>query len=190
MNGTHSTQMELNGVPISNKNPKMVLNLFFSSLISIGKQIHQNVFKDVIFFSFSVVFDILIVIAEDVIFNLFILFLIFAVGTINVLVITMLAKFPQGRTVGFATPGVPITPILGIAINFYLMLRLSPLTLIRFTVWMVLGIILGWFLTAKMTILSFSGLVTYFKYGILSSRLEDETIPCMPKNPTTVESNH
>ena len=51
----------------------------------------------------------------------------------------MLAKFPQGRTVGFATPGVPITPILGIAINFYLMLRLSPLTLIRFTVWMVLG---------------------------------------------------
>ena len=57
----------------------------------------------------------------------------------NVLVITMLAKFPQGRTVGFATPGVPITPILGIAINFYLMLRLSPLTLIRFTVWMVLG---------------------------------------------------
>ena len=61
------------------------------------------------------------------------------VGTINVLVITMLAKFPQGRTVGFATPGVPITPILGIAINFYLMLRLSPLTLIRFTVWMVLG---------------------------------------------------
>ena len=90
-------------------------------------------------FSFSVVFDILIVIAEDVIFNLFILFLIFVVGTINVLVITMLAKFPQGRTVGFATPGVPITPILGIAINFYLMLRLSPLTLIRFTVWMVLG---------------------------------------------------
>ena len=139
MNGTHSTQMELNGVPISNKNPKMVLNLFFSSLISIGKQIHQNVFKDVIIFPFSVVFDILIVIAEDVIFNLFILFLIFAVGTINVLVITMLAKFPQGRTVGFATPGVPITPILGIAINFYLMLRLSPLTLIRFTVWMVLG---------------------------------------------------
>jgi len=154
INGTHSTQMELNGVPISNKNPKMVLNLFFSSLISI------------------VVFDILIVIAEDVIFNLFILFLIFVVGTINVLVITMLAKFPQGRTVGFATPGVPITPILGIAINFYLMLRLSPLTLIRFTVWMVLG------------------LVTYFKYGILSSRLEDETIPCMPKNATTVESNH
>ena len=90
-------------------------------------------------FSFSVVFDILIVIAEDVIFNLFILFLIFVIGTMNVLVITMLAKFPQGRTVGFATPGVPITPILGIAINFYLMLRLSPLTLIRFTVWMVLG---------------------------------------------------
>ena len=140
----------------------------------------------------TVVFDILIVIAEDVIFNLFILFLIFVVGTMNVLVITMLAKFPQGRTVGFATPGVPITPILGIAINFYLMLRLSPLTLIRFTVWMVLGKpVTPEYSSITILYYCFLGLVTYFKYGILSSRLEDnETIPCMPKSATSVESNH
>lgn len=150
--GKHSTQMELNGVPISSHNGKLVLKLFFAALICV------------------VLFDVLLVLAEDVFFNLFMLFLLFLVGTVNVIIVTMLAKFPKGRTVGFATPGVPITPILGIAINFYLMLRLSPLTLIRFTVWMFLG------------------LITYFKYGILSSRLEDnERTPCAPQQraPTT-----
>ena len=34
LNGKHSTQMEINGVPISNKNPEIVLKLFFASLIS------------------------------------------------------------------------------------------------------------------------------------------------------------
>ena len=128
-------------MPISSKNPKLVLNLFFSSLI------------------FVVVFDVLLVIAEDFIFNWFVFILIFFVGTINVLIMVMLAKFPQTRTVGFATPlgnkkndvykkcdnffnllfSVPMTPILGIAINIYLMLRLSSLTLVRFGVWMLLG---------------------------------------------------
>ena len=121
MDGTHSTQMEVNGLPISNKNPGMVLKLFFASLISV------------------VLFDIFVVIAEDVFFNLFMLFLLLLLGTMNVLIINILSKFPQGRTVGFATPGVPLTPILGIAINFYLMMRLSPLTMIRFAVWMLLG---------------------------------------------------
>ena len=73
-------------MPISSKNPKLVLNLFFSSLI------------------FVVVFDVLLVIAEDFIFNWFVFILIFFVGTINVLIMVMLAKFPQTRTVGFATP--------------------------------------------------------------------------------------
>ena len=108
-------------MPISNKNPKIVLKLFFASLISV------------------VLFDILVVFAEDVFFNLFMLALLVLVGIINIVILTILAKFPQGRTVGFATPGVPVTPILGIAINFYLMLRLSPLTMVRFAVWMLLG---------------------------------------------------
>ena len=77
MNGKHSTQMEINGTPISNKNPEIVLKLFFASLISV------------------VIFDILVVIAEDVFFNLFMVFLLLLVGTINVMIVTILAKFPQ-----------------------------------------------------------------------------------------------
>ena len=49
-------------------------------------------------------FDVTVVIAEDLIFNWFILFLLFLIGTINVLILVMLAKFPQTRTVGFAAP--------------------------------------------------------------------------------------
>ena len=52
----------------------------------------------------SVMFDVTVVIAEDVVFNWFILFLLFLIGTINVLILVMLAKFPQTRTVGFAAP--------------------------------------------------------------------------------------
>jgi hypothetical protein len=69
--------MEINGVPISNKNPEIVLKLFFASLISV------------------VIFDILVIIAEDVFFNLFMVFLLLLVGTINVMIVTILAKFPQ-----------------------------------------------------------------------------------------------
>ena len=69
--------MEINGVPISNKNPEIVLKLFFASLISV------------------VIFDIFVVIAEDLFFNLFMVFLLLLVGTINVMIVTILAKFPQ-----------------------------------------------------------------------------------------------
>ena len=69
--------MEINGVPISNKNPEIVLKLFFASLISV------------------VIFDILVIVAEDVFFNLFMVFLLLLVGTINVIIVTILAKFPQ-----------------------------------------------------------------------------------------------
>ena len=64
-------------MPISNKNPEIVLKLFFASLISV------------------VIFDILVIIAEDVFFNLFMVFLLLLVGTINVIIVTILAKFPQ-----------------------------------------------------------------------------------------------
>ena len=64
-------------MPISNKNPEIVLKLFFASLISV------------------VIFDILVIIAEDVFFNLFMVFLLLLVGTVNVIIVTILAKFPQ-----------------------------------------------------------------------------------------------
>ena len=82
--------MEINGVPISNKNPEIVLKLFFASLISV------------------VIFDILVVLAEDVFFNPLILVLLFVVGTINVIIITILAKFPQVTTASLLSRNVSV----------------------------------------------------------------------------------
>ena len=105
---------EINGVPISKQNPKLVLKLFFSSLIFVGDfhEFFKIIFyyyilisrKNFLMYFFSVMFDVTVVIAEDVVFNWFILFLLFLIGTINVLILVMLAKFPQTRTVGFAAP--------------------------------------------------------------------------------------
>jgi cationic amino acid transporter 14 len=53
-----------------------------------------------------------------------------------------LSNFTQIKPRGFETPCVPLVPSLGILINIYLMLRLSSLTLIRFTIWMVLGFVI------------------------------------------------
>lgn len=43
------------------------------------------------------------------------------------------------RPHGFNVPCVPLVPVLGILINVYLMLRLDPLTLVRFSLWMLIG---------------------------------------------------
>ena len=51
----------------------------------------------------------------------------------------VLLLFTNIRPRGFNTPCVPLIPVLGILINIYLMLRLSSLTLIRFSIWMVIG---------------------------------------------------
>jgi len=37
------------------------------------------------------------------------------------------------------TPGLPFVPAIAVMVNFYLILKLSILTLVRFTVWMTLG---------------------------------------------------
>ena len=68
-----------------------------------------------------------------------------------------IANFSQTKPRGFQTPAVPVIPALGILINIYLMFKLSSLTIIRFTVWMVLGFI------------------TYFKYGIWESSLHPKS---------------
>lgn len=39
----------------------------------------------------------------------------------------------------FLTPGVPLVPVIAIMINIYLILNLSYLTLVRFTLWMIIG---------------------------------------------------
>ena len=57
----------------------------------------------------------------------------------------------------FLTPGLPFIPAIAIAVNIYLIFKLSILTLVRFTIWMSLG------------------LVMYFYYGISHSTLEQAT---------------
>lgn len=39
----------------------------------------------------------------------------------------------------FMTPGLPFVPAIAVTVNIYLIFKLSILTLIRFTVWMILG---------------------------------------------------
>lgn len=55
----------------------------------------------------------------------------------------------------FMTPGLPFVPAIAVTVNIYLIFKLSVLTLIRFTVWMFLGLIM------------------YFYYGIKHSTLEE-----------------
>lgn len=55
----------------------------------------------------------------------------------------------------FLTPGLPFVPTIAITVNIYLIFKLSILTLVRFTIWMTLGLIM------------------YFYYGITHSSLEN-----------------
>ncbi|XP_029020059.1 cationic amino acid transporter 4 [Betta splendens] len=59
---------------------------------------------------------------------------------------------PQGNSKTFQVPLVPLTPGASILINVFLMMKLSPLTWIRFTVWIAVG------------------LLVYFGYGIWHSK--------------------
>ncbi|KAG1653414.1 Cationic amino acid transporter 2 [Nymphon striatum] len=60
------------------------------------------------------------------------------------------------RTLKFMAPCLPVIPTIAVTINIYLIMKLSILTLIRFTVWMTIGLFL------------------YFFYGIKNSSLELE----------------
>lgn len=135
--GTHECQQMPDG-QATTESGHMVTKLFISLLINI------------------VFFDVMIVIVEDVSSNGGIVILIFISALIGLCHVIAMAKFPQMKPKGFQTPGVPLVPIVGITVNVYLMLRLSPLTLVRFAVWMILGFI------------------TYFKYGIWESSLRSD----------------
>ena len=43
------------------------------------------------------------------------------------------------NTLMFKTPGLPFVPAIAVTVNIYLIFKLSYLTLVRFTVWMILG---------------------------------------------------
>ncbi|XP_039763575.1 probable cationic amino acid transporter [Pararge aegeria] len=100
----------------------------------------------------------------------------FTAGLMIVLVvaifITLLAisRKPQNRAnLIYATPCLPFVPAIAILSNIYLILNLSILTLIRFTIWMIFGLFM------------------YFKYGIKNSTLEKN--PPMPRAPTPPQPN-
>ncbi|XP_069365156.1 solute carrier family 7 member 14 [Maniola hyperantus] len=86
------------------------------------------------------------------------------------IILLAISRKPQNRAhLVYAAPGLPFVPAIAILVNIYLILNLSILTLVRFTVWMIVGLIM------------------YFKYGIKNSTLE--TNPPMPRAPTPPPPN-
>ncbi|KAH9412507.1 hypothetical protein DERP_006469 [Dermatophagoides pteronyssinus] len=74
-----------------------------------------------------------------------------------IIIILAISRQPQIRcNLKFKAPGIPFVPAIAIIINIYLILRLSILTLVRFTVWMTIGLFI------------------YFGYGINHSLLEQQ----------------
>ncbi|KYM81870.1 PREDICTED: cationic amino acid transporter 2 [Atta cephalotes] len=83
-----------------------------------------------------------------------ILLFLFLFAIIGILLV--ISRKPQNRSsVMFMTPGLPFVPAIAVTVNIYLIFKLSILTLVRFTVWMILGFIM------------------YFQYGIKNSSLEE-----------------
>ncbi|CAG7722368.1 unnamed protein product [Allacma fusca] len=71
------------------------------------------------------------------------------------LCLLLISRKPQNsNSLLFMTPGLPFVPAVAVMVNFYLILKLNILTLVRFTFWMIIGLTL------------------YFKYGIKNSTLE------------------
>ncbi|XP_026731109.1 probable cationic amino acid transporter [Trichoplusia ni] len=83
-----------------------------------------------------------------------------------IVILLMISRKPQNRVaLIYATPGLPFVPAIAIIVNIYLILNLSILTLVRFTIWMIIG------------------LIVYFKYGIKNSTLETNPPAPPPETP-------
>lgn len=73
----------------------------------------------------------------------------------------------------FMTPGLPFVPAIAITVNIYLIFKLHILTLVRFTIWMILGKLIHSFVIIFNNKLCFVGFIMYFCYGIKNSTLEE-----------------
>ncbi|KAK9888876.1 hypothetical protein WA026_001097 [Henosepilachna vigintioctopunctata] len=102
-----------------------------------------------------IVFDLIVVCAmHNMTGTTTFFFFLFFFAIIGVLLV--ISRKPQNRnTLMFMTPGLPFLPAVAITVNIYLIFKLSILTLVRFTIWMMLGLIM------------------YFYYGIHHSTLEE-----------------
>ncbi|EZA51589.1 cationic amino acid transporter 2 isoform X2 [Ooceraea biroi] len=109
-----------------------------------------------ILYGLIVIFDLIIVCGMGNMgtFTTILLFL-FLFAIIGVLL--AISRKPQNRntSIMFMTPGLPFVPAIAVTVNIYLIFKLSILTLVRFTVWMIIGFIV------------------YFNYGIKHSSLEE-----------------
>nr|XP_046917769.1 probable cationic amino acid transporter [Dermatophagoides farinae] len=102
------------------------------------------------------------------------LFLLFMVLFISIIVIILaISRQPQIRcNLKFKAPGVPFVPAIAIIINIYLILRLSILTLVRFIIWMTIGLFI------------------YFGYGINHSILEQQEQQQQQQQTTTNDNDN
>ncbi|KAK8758541.1 hypothetical protein V5799_003827 [Amblyomma americanum] len=106
---------------------------------------------------FAIAFDLVIVCGVGALErgNGFVLVIMFACLAGILASVFLIAKEPQAKCdLKFKAPGVPVVPAIAVVVNIYLIFKLSVLTLVRFIVWMVLGMFM------------------YFCYGIKQSNLE------------------
>ncbi|CAH4038700.1 unnamed protein product [Pieris brassicae] len=109
-----------------------------------------------------IIFDMLAAFSSPGNFTAFLMVLL-ALGVLAILL--MISRKPQNKNgLIYTTPGVPFVPAIAVTVNIYLILNLSILTLVRFTVWMILGFFM------------------YFMYGIKNSVLETDP----PKSPEPI----
>uniref|UniRef100_A0A668A050 Solute carrier family 7 member 14b n=1 Tax=Myripristis murdjan TaxID=586833 RepID=A0A668A050_9TELE len=63
-------------------------------------------------------------------------------GSMAKLVIVIVRQPESGRSLPYMAPCVPFVPAAAILVNSYLMLKLSPLTWVRFTIWCLIGLLI------------------------------------------------
>lgn len=110
-----------------------------------------------VLYGFAIMFDVVTVWGQDAMGEGSVALSLLSLMCLTGIIVSvfLIGKQPQAKCdLKFKAPAVPIVPAIAITVNIYLILKLSYLTLIRFVVWMTLGMFM------------------YFCYGIKESNLE------------------